>query len=368
MKLLHFADLHLDTQFSWATLEQARKRRWALRETLGNICRLAKEQAVDALTCGGDLYEQERFTPDTEEFLRSTFAALAPLPVFIAPGNHDWYGPESLYRQVHWSSNVHVFDTARLTPVTLADGLTLWGAAHRAPANTAGFLDGFSVDRGGVHIALFHGSARGDLPLQWQGKVPHAPFNADQIQQAGLQYALLGHFHHPVETPTYTYPGNPDPLSFGETWKGTAVLLSVAESGAITVKRFPVKTSDVHDIQVDLTGATHVEEVRQKVRDAVASLSGSVRVTLCGALEPDVDVRLSDIEALDVSHLDALVTQRGPITRRYDYELLKQEQTVRGQFVRDVLAAKTLSDDQRCRVLETGLRALDDSNMQLEVL
>lgn len=369
MRLLHFADLHLDTAFSWATLEQARKRRVALRETLVSICRLAKEQSVDALTCGGDLYEQERFTPDTVQFLRTTFAELEPLPVYIAPGNHDWYGPESLYRQAEWSSNVHIFDTAELTAVMLADGLTLWGAAHRAPANTPGFLDTFHVDRGGVHIALFHGSAQGDLRIQQQGKVPHAAFRAEQIQQAGLQHALLGHFHHPVDASDHTYPGNPDPLSFGETWKGAAVLVTVAEDGAIARERFTVARSIVSDVSVDLTGVTHEGQVRQKVVDAVADLSGYVRVTLYGALGPDVDFRLQDIEELRLPNLDALVVQFGSVSVALsdDYELLANEQTVRGQFVRDVIAANSLTDDQRHRVLVTGLRALNDRVDELEV-
>jgi DNA repair exonuclease SbcCD nuclease subunit len=369
MRLLHFADLHLDTPFRWATGEQARKRRLALRETLLRICQLAEEQRVDALTCGGDLYEQERFTPDTAEFLRTTFAEIAPLPVFLAPGNHDWFGPASLYRQVQWSSNVHVFDTAELTAVMLADGLTLWGAAHRAPANTPGFLETFHVDRGGVHIALFHGSAQGDLLIQQKGKVPHAPFRAEQIQQAGLQHALLGHFHHPVDASDHTYPGNPDPLSFGETWKGAAVLITVAEDGAITRERFTVATSVVSDVSVDLTGVTHEGQARQKVLDTVADLSGFVRVTLCGALGPDVDLRLQDIEQLHPSNLDALVAQFGSVSVALsnDYELLAKEQTVRGQFVRDVIAANSLTDDQRHRVLVTGLRALNDRVDELEV-
>ena len=368
MKLLHFADLHLDTPFRWADREQARKRRRALRETLVRICQVAGEQNVDALTCGGDLYEQDRFTPDTAEFLRATFAEIAPLPVFLVPGNHDWFGPESLYRQVQWSPNVHVFNVAELTAATLADGFTLWGAAHRAPANTPNFLDAFHVDRGGVHIALFHGSAQGDLWMQQQGKVPHAPFRAEQIQQAGLQHALLGHFHHPVDAADHTYPGNPDPLSFGETWAGAAVLVTVAEDGAIARERFTVATSDVCDVKVDLTGVAHEGQVRQKVLDAVAGLTGYVRITLCGALGPDVDVRLQDFEQLCPPNLDALVVQFGSVRVALsdDYELLAKEQTVRGHFVRDVVAAD-LSDDQRHRVLVTGLRALNDRIDELEV-
>jgi exonuclease SbcD len=367
VRLLHFADLHLDTPFRWAPREVARARRWGLRETLLRICELAGEQRVDALTCGGDLYEQERFTPDTAEFLRCTFAALDPLPVFLAPGNHDWFGPASLYRQVNWTPNVHVFGEAGLMPVSLADGITLWGAGHRAPANTLGFLERFQVDRGGVHVALFHGSEQGELGFQGSGKVPHAPFRREQVQRAGLHHALLGHFHRPVDAPAYTYPGNPDPLTFGETGERAAVLLTVAADGAVSRERFPVARSVVSDVTVDLTGVTHSGQVTQRVREALSGRSGVARVTLCGEVSPDVDLRLNDIAALAVPGLDAVVPRLGAVSVAYDFEELALEQTVRGQFVRDVRADPTLTDDQRRRVLVTGLRALDGRTDELDV-
>lgn len=368
MRLLHFADLHLDTPFRWASPELARLRRQALRDTLTNIVRIADEQHVDALTCGGDLYEQDRFTPDTAEFLRSTFAELDPLPVFLAPGNHDWFGPSSLYRQVEWSPNVHVFDAARLTPWTLADGLTLWGAAHCAPANTPGFFrDGFQVDRDGVHVALFHGSEQGDLRFEGDGKVPHAPFRAQQVAQSGLHHALLGHFHGPVDAPTYTYPGNPDPLTFGETGERAAVLVTVSESGEVQTERLRVATSTVSDLSVDLTGITHSGQIGERVEGAVAALTGVARVTLCGEIGPDVDLRLEDVAAMRPTTLDALVPRLGRVTVAYDYDRLAEEPTVRGQFVRDVRDASNLTEDERRRVLVTGLRALDGRGDELEV-
>ena len=367
MRVLHFADLHLDAPFRWAPLDLARGRRQALRQTLQRICELAVEQGVDVVTCGGDLYENERFTPDTAQFLQATFAELDPMPVFLAPGNHDWFGAKSLYRQADWSPNVHVFNVGALTPFPLADGLTLWGAGHRAPANTPGFLDDFRVDRGGVHIALFHGSERGAFGFQEEGKVPHAPFHAEQVSRAGLDHALLGHFHKPVDAPTYTYPGNPDPLTFGETGSRGAVLVEIAGDGAVTKKRFSVATSAVHDVLVDVTGVTHADEVGQRVLDQVGSLAGVVRVTLSGELGPDVDLRLQDILALRVPNLDALLARLGLVTVGYDFDRLKEEPTVRGQFVRDVIAADNLNDTQRQRVLITGLRALDGRSNELEV-
>lgn len=357
MRLLLFADLHLDAPFAWAPARVGRARRTALREALARICRLAVSQQVDALCCAGDLYEQERFTPDTAAFLREAFAQVHPLPVFIAPGNHDWLGPASLYRQVDWTDNVRVFSTDRLEPETLRDGFTLWGAAHRAPANTPGFLDGFQVDRGGVHVALFHGSEQGELQFQGEGKKPHAPFRASQIGAAGLHHALVGHFHAPRDAPEHTYPGNPEPLSFGETGPRGAVLVTVASDGTVSRQRHRVAASQVADVAVDLTGTSHAGEVRERVATRIAGLTGTVRVTLEGEIGPEVDLTTDDLGEPPPGLV--MVARLGRITVGYDFDALAQERTVRGQFVRDVREAASLTEDQRAKVLVTGLRALD---------
>jgi exonuclease SbcD len=366
VRLLFFADLHLDAPFAWARPEVARARRHSIRECLRRICDLAAAERVDALCCGGDLYEQERFTPDTAAYLRDAFARLHPLPVFLAPGNHDWLGPASLYRQVSWTDNVHVYGQARLAPVELTDGFTLWGAAHQQPANTANFLDGFQVDRGGINIGLFHGSEQGDFAAQDRGKVAHAPFHADQVAAAGLTHALVGHFHTPRDAPTYTYPGNPEPLTFGETGERGPVLVTIDDAGGVRRQRHRVAVAQVTDVTVDLSGVAHSDEVRDRVRARLDGMVGTVRVTLVGEVGLDVEVTLADLDGV-APQVD-VVPRLGHLSVSYDLDAIAEERTVRGLFVRDVRAAPDLTDDQRRRVLITGLRALDERRAEdLEV-
>jgi exonuclease SbcD len=364
MKVLLFADLHLDTPFAWAPVRIARSRRQALRDTLLRIVQLAGELQVDALLCGGDLYEHERVSPDTGAFLRSAFERLHPTPVFLAPGNHDWYGPESLYRLNDWSPNVHIFEHARLEPVPLSDGLTLWGAAHCAPANTDGFLDGFIVDRGGVHLAIFHGSERNWLLQEGEGKLPHAPFDAEQIGRAGLHHVFLGHYHRPRDAKRHTYPGNPEPLAFGEDGDRGAVIATVSGDGVVTQERRRVSTTQVHERGIDVSDCRSLQDVREAIAASLNGCSGVARVTLTGELQPELDLNVPSLSDA-APWMDLLVPQVGPLHPGYDLEALADEQTVRGQFVRDVTAAD-LPEDVRRRVLLTGLRALDGRN-DLEV-
>jgi exonuclease SbcD len=355
MRLLHFADLHLDAPFAWARPETARLRRRNRRETLTRIVQLAEDERVDGLLSGGDLFEHDRFTPDTVTFLRETFGR-TNLPVYLAPGNHDWYSPRSPYALADWSPNVHLFTEAQLTPVELADGLTLWGAAHRAPAGTGPFFADFRTDRAGVHLALAHASERSALPFQESGKEPHSPFDAAELEAAGIAHAFVGHYHVARDRDRHTYPGNPDPLEFGESEGRGVVLASIAEDGTVTRDRRSVAVSQVHDLTVTLDGCHHLDDVRQRIAMEIAPLSGSVRVTLSGEVPSDLPVDLRALTELG-AHLDGFVVRGAGLLPSYDLEAIHAEATVRGQFARDTL---DISDEERRRkVLITGLRALE---------
>ncbi|HET7142107.1 MAG TPA: metallophosphoesterase [Candidatus Limnocylindria bacterium] len=356
MKLLHFADLHLDAPFAWARPETARQRRTNRRETLRRIIALAEEERVDAILCAGDLFEHDRVTPDTVAFLQSTFAR-TDRRVVLAPGNHDWLSPQSPYALVDWSPNVSVFTEARLTPLPLADGLTLWGAAHRAPANTDGFFAGFRPDREGVHLALAHASERSLLGWQEPGKQPHAPFDAGEIAAAGVSHAFLGHYHLPRDAERHTYPGNPDPLEFGEDGERGAVIATVRDDGSVVRQRHSVAVSQVHDLTVAIDGAQHATDVQAAVSAAIAALQGCVRVTLDGELAPGASLDVSELQRLG-THLDGLVVRAGKVAVGHDVEAIVAESTVRGQFVRDALEA-IADPEERRRVVLTGLRALE---------
>ncbi|MEX2238341.1 MAG: metallophosphoesterase [Dehalococcoidia bacterium] len=359
MKILHFADLHLDRPFKWLGDNRfaARKRRQRLRSTLSKIVKLAQDEQVDALFCGGDLYEHEYVTPDTAEFIRSKFEELASIRVFIAPGNHDWYGPTSLYERTEWSPNVHVFKTATLEPVRVEDRLTLWGAAHCSPANTDGFLRNFRADGDGINIALFHGSEEYWLTRQEQGKKPYASFSREDLLKSNLRHAFLGHFHTPRHEDLFTYPGNPDALDFGETGLRGAVLATILADGRVESEVRQVSSTDVHDVSLDITGCRTQTEVLTKEHDALADLKGFVRLTIRGELGAGVELQIADLQSHQGS-IDGLLVHRGTVTYGYDLGAIEKEQTVRGEFTRAVLSS-SLSEGEKEKILATGLRALE---------
>jgi exonuclease SbcD len=357
MRLVHVADVHLDAPFAWAGADGGAHRRQAIRDTLRAAVDLARAEGADALSIAGDLFEHERVTEDTARFLAEAFASLAPIPVLLAPGNHDWYGPASIYHRAAWPANVTIFREDRLRPLTLAEGFTIWGGAHLAPAGTNGFLDGFAVDRGGVHVGLFHGSESAAMSAESATKFPHAPFTAAQIPQSGLHFALVGHLHTPHDGRFHAYPGNPEPLSFGESGERAALVVDVDDHGAVRTTRRPIAHTEVADLLLDVTGIGHSDALRSAVIDLVGARTGVVRLSLHGDLDPQVDLA-PDTWRAAAPALDALVVRTNDLHEAYDLERLAGDATVRGQFVSDVVA-EIDDPDLRRRILTTGLRALD---------
>ena len=154
----------------------------------------------------------------------------------------------------------------------------------------------------------------------------------------------------------YTYPGNPDPLEFGESEGRGVVLASIADDGTVTRDRRTVAVIQVHDLTLTLDGCHHLDDVRQRIAMEIAPLSGSVRVTLTGEVPAELPIDARALTQLG-EHLDGFVVRTAGLLPSYDLEAIHAEATVRGQFARDTL--DILDEERRRRVLITGLRALE---------
>src|SRR2546421_11116804 len=117
LRLLHFADLHLDRSFASERLYGvgAQRRREDLRTALQRIVDRAREHQVDLITCGGDLFEHDHVTRETAGFVVQTLGA-AGMPVLIAPGHADPAVPSSPYRYLRWPENVTIATHEKLRP------------------------------------------------------------------------------------------------------------------------------------------------------------------------------------------------------------------------------------------------------------
>ena len=145
VKIVHAADFHLDSAFGALSAEQARQRRRESRELLTRLCNYVNQNGVDLVLLAGDLFDSDTTYRETLEALSEALGAMQAR-VFIAPGNHDWYGPGSPYLTVRWPENVHIFTQPQLTAMAwLEKNLVIHGAAFTGPEQPEGFLSGFTA-------------------------------------------------------------------------------------------------------------------------------------------------------------------------------------------------------------------------------
>ena len=373
-KLLHFADLHLDRSFGdsgVASSEFGRRRRSDLRLVLQRIIDMAAESAVDVLTIAGDLYEHERSSIDTANFLRAEFERVSPTEVIIAPGNHDPYTLDSLYRQTGWPSNVTVIDSPTVIQVRTDAPIHLYGAAHISPSVRDNLVHGLRLPTGSPNVLLLHASDETSVP---EGKSCCCPLSPGDLVQAGFDIALLGHYHAlrlpNANRPVVAYPGSPEPLGFGEAGPHY-VLLVHFDGDQVDIEKRRTDISDLRTADVDISGAeSHTDVEREILRWAAANQpeQAYVQLTLSGEITLDVDLDLGILYER-CSNCCAFMSLRDRTKRRIEVD--PHEPTVRGRFVRKMQTRidDATSPEQR-RELENalfyGLQALSKREIRAQ--
>ena len=98
MRVLHAADLHLDSPFRGLGAGKGRQRRQESRELLDRLADLANSRRAELVLLSGDLFDGAEVYRETLEQLRAALGRIR-CPVFIAPGNHDPYTSQSPYHR-----------------------------------------------------------------------------------------------------------------------------------------------------------------------------------------------------------------------------------------------------------------------------
>ena len=118
LTIIHGADFHLDAPFAALPADKARERRGEQRELLTRLADLVEERRADLVLLSGDLLDGGETYQETVQALARCLGGL-PCPVFIAPGNHDYYDARSVYAGTAWPDNVHIFSTVAVESVEL---------------------------------------------------------------------------------------------------------------------------------------------------------------------------------------------------------------------------------------------------------
>ena len=277
VKFLHSADWHIDAPLGGFSPEQRALLRQELLELPGRMAQLCRREGCQFVLLAGDLFDG----PYTGEGYQAVCAGLRQMevPVFIAPGNHDYYGENSPWLRENWPENVYIFRTQEISSFRLPSlDCRVYGAAFTGRSCPA-LLEGFVARCQERHaVMVLHGDA------VTTGS-PYCPVSAGQVREAGLDYLALGHIHEggsfEAGAGLCAWPGCPMGRGYDETGVKGALIVELNQRAQI---RFvPVEGPRFYDLKIR-AGDRPLDQVLDRLPGGGSS--DFYRVHLTGEADP----------------------------------------------------------------------------------
>ena len=310
LKLLHTADWHLGRRFLSFPEEGQKKLSRARMDVVPRILDVARRNAVNAVLCVGDIFDDPEPAPDFWDGLAKTFQAHPGPhpPLFLVPGNHDPLTPESVWAPTHpfrarlpqW---VHVVDRDDFT-YEIAPNAVLYARPCRSKAGENDLAMTLPAREAGderLRIGCVHGST-----FDIDGYQTNFPIRRDAGVQRGLDYLAIGDTHsfrdvtENLSVPT-VYPGAPEPTGFDDIGAGRVALVAMFRRGLrprvdhepVAFWRWiDVRCRDMNELRSLLTTPDLDRHVVRLHLDMTVSLSE----------ESEVERILRDLRGTDATH------------------------------------------------------------------
>lgn len=352
LKIIHCADVHLGSKME-AKLPKikAEERRAEVRATFHRMVEYAKQNGVRAILIAGDAFDSDRPLKRDKELFYAVVKKHPEIDFLYLRGNHD--GAESYVEDLE---NLKTFST-EWTAYEYGD-VTVCGL-ELCRSNATSLYSTLKLDKNRKNIVTLHGQIA-------------ATTGADKIHLGKLagkniDYLALGHIHS-YEQKTlddrgrYAYSGCLEGRGFDEIGEKGFVLLEIEES--ITARFVPFATRTIQEHFVDISCAedayTAYCEVKKQARFCAENL---YRVNLTGEISFDDDGLGEEVERL-LSSDCYFVSVKDKTLRKIDEKKFEGDVSLRGEFVRFVLANEKWSDERKRQVISLGLKTLEGREVE----
>lgn len=362
MRLIHCADIHLDSKMEAnLTKEQAKLRRNELLLTFCDMVEYAAAHDVKAILIAGDLFDTGRVAVKTRNMVLEQMSGHPQIDFYYIRGNHDaaWIStveeqgalPDNLYLfRETWES--YTYQTAQV----VISGVELNSDNHLRICNT------LVLEPNMTNIVMMHGQES-----NYHGKDRAEIINLRELQGKNIDYLALGHLHSYKkevldQRGVYCYSGCPEGRGFDECGEKGFVLLDI-ENGHVESQLIPFARRTLYEIAVDLTGLGSAGEIEAAVSNGLREIAPEslVKVILQGNVEVDTPK--------DVDYLRSRFAPDYFFLKIYDQTKLdihiedyQNDISLKGEFVRMVLSEK-LPQERKMQIILSGIRALSGEDV-----
>ena len=366
LRIVHAADVHLDTPYRRHDEAVRARLRDAGREAFVRLIDLALERRADALLIAGDLFDNDLLTLATERVLvdELTRATNAGLTVVYATGNHDPGRANYRAMGIDWpKERFHLVASRQPRQILIEREGEVVGwvvaAGHLTPREDRDLAATFPPAPGPEPaVALLHAQVMSARLAEQHDR--YAPTTLESLDPS-YAYWALGHIHQRQEVrpdPPVHYSGNVQGRQFREEGAKGALLVTLERGGAPEFEFHALAPVRWESLEPDgLETARNQTDVHAAVRtafnarlsDAPADQEWILRVDLRGVcplapLLANADERTELAAQLreDLGVLDVEVRDRG-LHRPVDIEAHRDQPHLLGQTL--ALLERAKADD-----------------------
>ncbi len=352
MKIIHCADIHLDsamkTHFDEAT---AKQRREELMTSFFKMMEWAKEERVQAVLIAGDLYDVRDVSKRTRTAVLDCLSKYPEIRVYYLKGNHDHAGL-NVKDDHEMPDNLHFFDEDWTRYIVQESGrrkVVLYGAELGKDDHTK-LYDDLHVAQEDINIVMLHGQT---AKTKKSGRAETIAL--ERLKNLGIDYLALGHIHMHLEEPldkrgVMVYPGCLEGRGFDECGEHGFMLLDIdTELGKIERKFIPFAKRTLHELAVDVSGCEDANDVGERVQaawnNACIPAEDMVKLILTGEVKEGCD---TDVGLLVQQYRDKV----------FYADKIAEEKSLRGSYVRLIRQDDSISEDEKKVLIRTGILAL----------
>lgn len=359
MKILHCADLHLDSALNThLSSGQAGIRRNELLLRFVSMVEYAAEHEVRLVLIAGDLFDSPQISQKTGHVIVETIRRYPHMDFLYLKGNHDEsalpYGEDK-------PENLKLFQGV--------GGSYRYGKVVVTGLNQNDYAAKLKLNPEDTNLVMMHGQV---LESGKTGTDGHMIRLAD-LSNHNIDYLALGHIHSFRKEKLgkrgiYCYSGCLEPRGFDETGDKGFVIVTIDPEEAVGYKAeaefIPYATRHAYVVEVDISKAENMPQICECMDQALefAKSEDMVKVILTGERKMEVQVPLQYLEQKYAPHYFALRMEDATDTVM-DYETIEKEDSLKGTFLRLVMQDQTIEDKQREEIMRLGIRALSGEEL-----
>ncbi len=353
MKIIHTADLHLDSAIDTLPTDKSRVRRDEILHTFERMCEYAKMSGVKAMIIAGDAFDGARVSKKTAGRFAEAVKSAADTDFLYLSGNHDRAFLQA-YGEI-LPANFKVFNNEWTT--YRYDNVAITGIALDK-FNAPFVYDNLRLNENETNIVCMHGQVLG-----YKSEDAAETISIPLLKNKYIDYLALGHIHSFSEgvideRGKFAYCGCPDGRGFDETGVKGFVLIET-EGKKVKTEFVPFCSRIFAEKEYSVGGENSFYALRNKIIEdmrATFAPESIVKVILTGEHDADFIVDKEDLALrLNENYFFAKVYDKTTVkVSEKDYAF---DKSVRGEFVRGVLASE-LSEEDKNAVILVGLSAL----------